>query len=184
MSIRARRLRRDFEKVTQELAGSEWVTVSVISGDPPDHYRAVYRVNGLVWDDATQSARPSGEHTVDIFLPIGYPKQPPRCVMRRPVWHPNIGDYVCIGDYWSAGVTLVDIIAHIADMIQYRSYNLSSPVNRLAAAWAERNRRSFPVGVRSIIPPANDSPAEQPVVNVPASANEIDISLGPTRDRK
>lgn len=180
MSIRARRLRRDNEKVGHELADSKWVSVSAVSGDPPDHYRVNYRVNGLVWEESTQSARTRGEHLVEIFLPIGYPKQAPRCVMRDPVWHPNIGDYVCIGDYWSAGVTLVDIIVHIGDMIQYKSYNLSSPVNKQAAIWAERNRQSFPVGTRAILPPETDSPAP----STAPEPNGVEISLGPSRDRR
>ena len=183
MTIRNRRLRRDFEKIQAELAGSEFVMVKVLAGDPPNHYQATYRLNGLMWSDAEGEARPISEHLVEIFLPLGYPKQAPRCTMRTPVWHPNIGDYVCIGDFWSAGVALVDIIAHIGDMIQYKTYNLKSPVNKDAAAWARRNLKSFPVGTRTIIPAVSEEPAPLVVIEPQPANGGLDISLGPVRER-
>lgn len=183
MTIRTRRLTRDHEKVLSELAGCEFVEVKVVSGDPPNHYRVTYHLNGLRWDDAAGNAAPLDEHVVEIVLPVGYPKQSPRCTMRTPIWHPNIGDYVCIGDYWSAGVTLVDIIAHIGDMIQYKTYNLSSPVDKTAAAWAELNTRSFPVGTRTIILQQTDDPAPVPAVRVALRDDDVDIDLGPIRER-
>jgi len=187
MTIRTRRLKRDYEKIAAELSTSEFVTIKALAGDPPSHYEVTYRLNGLMWDEKHGAARPIDEHVVDIFLPIGYPKQAPRCTMRTPIWHPNVGDYVCIGDFWSAGVALVDIIAHIGDMIQYRSYNLKSPVNKDAAAWARRNEKSFPVGTRTIVPPADDSADAPLTIDLPAprpDRDNLDISLGPIRDRQ
>jgi len=102
--------------------------------------------------------------------------------MHTPIWHPNIGDYVCIGDFWSAGVTLVNIIAHIGDMIQYRSYNLKSPVSKEAAQWAQRNLRSFPLGTKDIIPPDRGA---RPVIIAPETTtpSDFEISLGPIKSR-
>ena len=185
--IRTRRLKRDFEKIVAELSASRFVTIKPLAGDPPNHYQVTYRLSGLMWDEKSGAARPIDEHIVDIFLPIGYPKQAPRCTMRTPIWHPNIGDYVCIGDFWSAGVALADIIAHIGDMIQYRSYNLKSPVNKDAAAWAGRNERSFPVGTRTIVPPEQDFEEAPVAIELPAARkdrDDLDISLGPIRDRQ
>lgn len=183
MSIRIRRLARDYEKVVNELAASEFVRVEAVSGNPPSSYRVTYQLNGLMWDDVTSDAKPIGEHVVDIYLPVGYPKKQPNCTMRTPVWHPNIGDYVCIGDYWSAGVTLVDIIAHIGDMIQYKTYNLHSPVNKPAAAWAASRAKSFPIGNRTILLADNgDSPSQ--AISIPRYLDDVDIDLGPARERR
>lgn len=182
MNIRQRRLTRDYEKVQAELTGSEFVSVRVVAGDPPNHYQVTYRVNGLMWNQADSSTISVSEHVVDIYLPLGYPKQAPRCTMKTPIWHPNIGDYVCIGDYWSAGVTLVNIIAHIADMIQYRNYNLKSPVNKSAALWAQRNLSSFPVGTREVLPSENATPAVN--VSITPIDDGVDVSLGPVRERR
>lgn len=182
MSIRIRRLTRDYEKVLAELAGSEFVSVEAVAGNPPSSYRVTYKIRGLAWDESAGDAKPADEHVVDIYLPLGYPKKQPNCTMRTPIWHPNIGDYVCIGDYWSAGVTLVDIIAHIGDMIQYKSYNLRSPVNKAAAAWAATRTRSFPIGDRHILPADNgDSVAIEPL---PRYNDGMEISLGPARERR
>jgi ubiquitin-protein ligase len=180
MNIRNRRLRNDHDKVRAELGASKHVHVEAVAGDPPHQYRVTYRVNGIIWDDESAGVRRVAEHVVDIHLPIDYPKQAPRCTMRTPVWHPNIGDYVCIGDYWSAGVTLVDIIAHIGDMIQYKSFNLRSPVNKSAASWAQRNTKSFPIGTRDILPPGDQTAA----VEVVPRPDDVDISLGPVRYRR
>ncbi len=183
MNIRIRRLARDYEKVLAELSSSEFVKIEVASGNPPSSYRVTYRVTGLMWDESVGDARPIDEHMVDIYLPLGYPKKQPNCTMRTPIWHPNIGDYVCIGDYWSAGVTLVDIIAHIGDMIQYKSYNLRSPVNKTAAGWAAKRTRSFPIGDRNIVPADNgDTPT---TLALPDSAmDDLGIQLGPIRERR
>ncbi|MDH7603064.1 MAG: ubiquitin-conjugating enzyme E2 [Armatimonadota bacterium] len=184
--IRTRRLRREYEKIVSELSGNGYVSVEPIQGDPPWYYRVTYRLPGLVWDESSRRAVVSQRHVVDIVLPIGYPRQGPRCTMRTPIWHPNIGDYVCIGDFWSPGVTLVDIIVHIADMIQYKSYNLASPVNKEAAVWARCNRKSFPVGSCSILltseSAGNNEPEAQPATR--ESNDDIDISLGPVRHRR
>ena len=185
MNIRLRRLTRDYEKVCAELAGSEVVRVEAVAGNPPNSYRVTYRVDGLMWDPDLLDARPIHEHVVDIYLPLGHPKKQPNCTMRTPVWHPNIGDYVCIGDYWSAGVTLVDIIAHIGDMLQYKSYNLRSPVNKPAAAWASTRTKSFPVGAKDVLPPVkeNDAGGTSGAVEVARFKDDLDIQLGPVRER-
>lgn len=183
MNIRTRRLKRDYEKILAELGNSEFVKVKILAGDPPNHYQATYNVNGLMWDEAAVTTAPISEHIVDIHLPLDYPKQAPRCTMHTPIWHPNIGDYVCIGDYWSAGVTLVDIIAHIGDMIQYKSYNLRSPVNKSAALWAQHNLKSFPVGNRTIILMESENTGT-PAIDIASNVDEPEIILGPIRERK
>ena len=188
MNIRTRRLRRDYEKIKKELGGSKYVSVAAVSGDPPTHYRVIYRVPGLAWDESTHSARRIDEHVVDINLPLGYPKQKPRCTISTPIWHPNVGDYVCIEDDWSAGVPLVDIIAHVGDMIQYRNYNLRSPVNKPAAQWAARNEglllSLIPVGDRvDIIPPESKEEMEIDIV-LKAQQDDLSIELGPVRERR
>lgn len=183
MSVRLRRLTREYEKLLAELAASEFVRVEVVSGDPPNSYRVTYDVPGLAWDESSGDAKLVSEHVVDIYLPLGYPKKQPHCTMRTPIWHPNIGDYVCIGDYWSPGVTLVDIIAHIGDMIQYRSYNLHSPVNRAAAAWAATRTTSFPIGDRAILP-ADTGETAQSLPSAKPLPGDIAIDLGPIRPRQ
>jgi hypothetical protein len=87
-------------------------------------------------------------HTVELMLPRDYPREKPYAVPLTSVFHPNIKEYVCIADYWAAGTTLVDVIAKMGDMIQWRIYNVASPLDGIAARWASQNEHSglFPVG--------------------------------------
>jgi len=91
-------------------------------------------------------AMPMQLHQAEAFLPIDYPRRPPFCRMTTPVFHPNIDPQkICIGDHWSAGQSLAQMVVHIAAMICYQSYNLKSPLNAKAAAWAEQNMTSLPL---------------------------------------
>jgi ubiquitin-protein ligase len=66
--------------------------------------------------------------------------------MLTPVFHPNIDPQkICIGDHWSAGQSLADMVVRIAEMICYQSYNTKSPLNAEAAAWAEQNEAQLPL---------------------------------------
>ena len=101
-------------------------------GDPPERYQLDYRVTGLrLVDEELKTVK---NHRVEIVLPATYPRLPPQCRMLTPVFHPNIAPHaICIGDHWSAGEPLVSIVARIAEMITYQSYNTKSPLNGEAA---------------------------------------------------
>src|SRR5258708_21297220 len=74
--------------------------------------------------------------------------------MLTPVFHPNFDDStVCIGDFWAASEGLDDLIVRIGRMIAYQEYNTKSPLNGLAAKWAEQHAQLFPVDTRDIAPP-------------------------------
>jgi ubiquitin-protein ligase len=66
--------------------------------------------------------------------------------MTTPVFHPNIDPAkICIGDHWSAGQSLPMLVVRIAEMLCYQSYNIKSPLNPQAAAWAEQNIEVLPL---------------------------------------
>ena len=92
-------------------------------------------------------------HRAEIFLPKDYPHRPPYCRMVTPVFHPNIDPQkICIGDHWSAGQRLAELIVRIGEMITYQSYNVKSPLNAEAAADASvgwRKRVSIPCATTS-----------------------------------
>jgi hypothetical protein len=158
-------LAADYESVRAEFSGHPHVHVEPFGPQrPPEIYRVVYRVRGLRLNGNQPEA--VDEHHVEIKLPLGYPREKPLCTALTPVFHPNIKDAYCIQDYWAAGQSLVDTIAKIADMIQYRIYNTASPLDALAARWATDNRSLFPVG------------------NVTVGTPEIEIVLGGRAARK
>jgi len=146
MSVRLRRLSADYDKVRTEFAGHKYIKVETLSGSPPERYRITFHVKGLRWDAAQNRPIVVSNHVAEIYLHNEYPREKPQCRLLTEIWHPNFGPYICIGDHWAAGESLVDVIVQIGDMIQYKSYNPKSPLNGLAARWAVENQRFFPVG--------------------------------------
>jgi ubiquitin-protein ligase len=145
MNPRLRRLQADYQQVMAEFEHHPRVSVIAAEGNPPEKYRIEYKVAGLV-PDGEGPARRAFAHQAEIFLPIDYPRRPPFCRMLTPVFHPNINPQkICIGDHWSAGQRLCDLILRIGEMILYQSYNTRSPLNGQAAAWAELHIHELPL---------------------------------------
>ncbi len=153
ISPRVRRLKLDFETLTQRLDGWPLIKISGTAGMPPEVYRFTYNVKGLV-------VTPAGEiherdiHEMEVNLSLGYPRRAPQCRMLTPIFHPNFDEStVCIGDFWAASEGLDDLIVRIGRMIAYQEYNTKSPLNGLAAKWAAEHSNLLPVDSRTIAPP-------------------------------
>lgn len=144
MSVRLKRLRADAELVQRRFASHPHVRLVEAAGDPPERYRFELLVRGLVVQNDV--IVPKDRHLVEVYLTLGYPRQAPQCRMLTPVFHPNIAPHaVCIGDHWSAGQTLAEVVTRIAEMIAFQSYNVKSPLNGAAAKWAEEHQAELPV---------------------------------------
>jgi len=150
-SPRLRRLMHDYEAVRAECSGHERVTVTPQGPAPAQVYHVEFRVPGLRMIDGELVE--VDRHEVEIRLPLGYPREPPYCIALTPVFHPNIDQHYCIGDFWAAGESLVDIVAKLADMIQYRVLNPHSPLNVEAARYAVAHPERFPLGTADIYQP-------------------------------
>jgi ubiquitin-protein ligase len=145
MTPRLRRLIADHEQVTTAFSNHQRIRVLGTEGNPPEKYTVAFNVTGMVMDP-TDASQLSGEHRAEIWLSLDYPRRPPFCRMITPVFHPNIDPQkICIGDHWSAGQSLVELIVRIAEMITYQSYNVKSPLNAKAAMWAEQHEAELPL---------------------------------------
>jgi len=170
-SPRLRRLNSDAEKVAARFA--DWPTIQVVktSGSPPEQYQIAYRVKGLF---ATPDGRiqERDEHIMEVNLTLGYPRRAPQCRMLTPIFHPNFDDAsVCIGDFWAPSEGLDDLFIRIGRMIAYQEYNIKSPLNGLAARWAEEHGQQLPVDGSEVAPPmaaqqTRATASEKLVVNV------------------
>lgn len=160
MNPRQRRLAADYAELAQTFDGSPHVTIEPLGSLPPERYRVTYSVPGLQMVPPQQLAR-SFEHVFEITLPAGYPRQQPYAVPLTPVFHPNISSHVCIADFWSPSQSLVDTVVQIADMIQFRLFNINSPLDAVAARWAETNAHQIPVGRCQVRPGEPSAPAAQ-----------------------
>jgi ubiquitin-protein ligase len=145
MQARLRRLQADYDQIQRALSNHPYIQLVNTEGIPPEKYTFLFNVQGLA-PAGNDTGTPISQHQAEVFLPLDYPRRPPFCRMITPVFHPNIDPQkICIGDHWSAGQSLAQMVVHIAEMIAYQSYNLKSPLNAKAAVWAEQNIASLPL---------------------------------------
>ena len=148
----------DHENLQKRFAQWPTVRITQASGMPPEHYQFEYKVKGLYVDDSGEILeRP--HHVLEVNLSLGYPRRAPHCKMLTPVFHPNFDDAsVCIGDFWAASEGLDDLVVRIGRMISYQEYNPKSPLNGLAAKWADENEHLLPVDNTEVAPPNTEAP--------------------------
>jgi ubiquitin-protein ligase len=145
MNPRLRRLQADSAQMSATFATHPFIRILRMEGTPPEKYVLEFRVAGLV-PQGEDGGMPGQVHQAEILLSLDYPRRPPLCRMLTPVFHPNIDPQkICIGDHWSAGQSLPQLAVRIAEMIAYQSYNVKSPLNARAAAWAEQNAEQLPL---------------------------------------
>ncbi len=143
-SIRLKRLQADFNQITQYVHRHPRLQLIQAVGDPPERYQLEYRVKSLRQKDGELHEVDS--HLVEITLLAGYPRMAPLCRMLTPVFHPNIAPHaICIGDHWSAGESLANLVARMGEMLAYQSYNTKSPLNGEASRWTEQNIARLPL---------------------------------------
>lgn len=175
-SPRLRRLNSDAGKVSARFA--EWPTIQVVktSGSPPEQYQIAYRVKGL-FTTPDGRIQERDEHIMEVNLTLGYPRRAPQCRMLTPIFHPNFDDAsVCIGDFWAPSEGLDDLLIRIGRMIAYQEYNIKSPLNGLAARWAEEHGQQLPVDGSEVAPPMVAQQTQPP------AGDKIVVNVGPVAD--
>lgn len=151
MSVRLKRLQAEALQVQKAFANSGIIRVQSVQGSPPERYVIEYRVRGLV--RGAQGPAYQDQHLAEIQLTSEYPRQSPKCRMLTPIFHPNFEPAtICVGDHWTAGERLVDLIIRIAEMIAFQAYNIKSPLDGEAAMWADQNRQHLPTDHRDMRP--------------------------------
>lgn len=152
LSMRQRRLMADAAQMDSAFAQSEIIAVKSRQGDPPDVYEIEYFIQSLDRDKSGKPI-PRSKHAVEIRLTTDYPRFGPKCKMLTPIFHPNIDPAtICVGDHWTAGERLVDLVVRIGEMIAYQAYNIRSPLDGEAAMWADLNPDKLPTDARLIRP--------------------------------
>jgi ubiquitin-protein ligase/DNA-directed RNA polymerase subunit RPC12/RpoP len=149
-NMRQRRLQADAAQVAAALKNCPYITATPSGGDPPETYRIEYQVRGL---DRGKSGEPifREHHIVEIQLTSDYPRLAPKCRMLTPIFHPNIDPAtICVGDHWTAGERLVDLMGRIGEMICFQAYNIKSPLDGEAAMWADLHTAELPLDPRNM----------------------------------
>lgn len=149
---RLKRLQLDEEQLKNRFHDWPLIHVRSMQGIPAEKYLITYFLNGLYVTTSGQILE-RREHLMEINLSLNYPRRAPQCKMLTPVFHPNFDESsVCIGDFWAASEGLDDLVIRIGRMIAYQDYNTKSPLNGIAAKWAEEHSNEFPVDNRDVSP--------------------------------
>ena len=150
--MRVRRLRADAQAVASAFHDSRMIRVTPITGNPAEVYHVEFAVKGLE-RGKDGKPKPRESHKVEIQLTSEYPRVRPKCKMLTPIFHPNIDPAtICVGDHWTAGERLADLIIRIGQMIAYQEYNIRSPLDAQAAMWADLNKATLPIDPRDMRP--------------------------------
>lgn len=150
LPMRTRRLIADARQIAQAFQNHDVIRIRSTQGDPAEVYEVEYQINSIeqVLGEKTTSRN---SHIVQVQLTSDYPRLGPKCKILTPIFHPNIDSagIICIGDHWTAGERLVDLVLRIGEMIAYQAYNIKSPLNGEAAMWADLNPDQLPTDTRS-----------------------------------
>lgn len=138
--------------MTKTFSGDGPIRVKSAVGDPPEVYQVEYHIKSLQrgWRGKPKA---QNTHLVEIQLTSDYPRLSPKCKMLTPIFHPNMDETtICIGDHWTAGARLVDLIVQIGEMIAFQAYNIRSPLDGEAAMWADLNPKKLPTDPQNLHP--------------------------------
>ena len=153
LSPRQRRLYADQKMMYDHFSTFPYIRLVDAIGNPPEKYIVDYLVKGIERLDGDNIVY-RNSHRVEIVLPSTYPRTPPTCRMLTPIFHPNIEPAViCIGDHWTAGERLCDLVVRIGEIITYQSYNIKSPLDGEAAMWADLHQDFLPIDKCDLMPP-------------------------------
>lgn len=149
--LRARRLVADEAEMRSTFSDGRLVRIVSAEGSPPERYVLDIAVRSFVSGSESTPPTPGELHRVEIQLTTDYPRVGPRCRMLTPIFHPNIdASAICIGDHWAAGERLSDLTIRIAEMLAFQAYNIRSPLNAVAAMWADLNPQALPTDSRDL----------------------------------
>ncbi len=154
---RLRRLKADADQMRQAFADFPLIKIRSTDGDPPESYVIEYFIKGLERMPGRKDPIERHYHLAEIRLISDYPRLGPQCKMLTPVFHPNIEPAtICVGDHWTAGERLVDLVVRIGEMITFQAYNIKSPLDGEAAMWADLHMKELPIDDRNLRPPELD----------------------------
>lgn len=144
---RVRRLTSDQRELAARFTADKPIRLQYSEGSPPSAHVIEFEIDSL--DHGPHGPVPRRLHRMRVELTGEYPRTPPRCKMLTDIFHPNIDrNGICIGDHWTAGERLSDLIIRVAEMIAFQSYNIRSPLDADAAEWADLNASQLPIDNR------------------------------------
>jgi ubiquitin-protein ligase len=169
-NVRLRRLKADHDALRRLAHLHPKIEIEGVFGNPPERYRLRFKVTSLrERGDVIETAT---EHRLEVTMPRGYPRDAPLFRMLTPVFHPNIAPHaVCIGDNWTAGEPLDQLIQRVGEILAYQSYNTKSPLNGRAAQWVDEHRDRLPIDPEEFFLDLSAAPPPSAQLANPACSN-------------
>ncbi|MDB5171451.1 MAG: hypothetical protein JWN51_224, partial [Phycisphaerales bacterium] len=143
------RLENEWRRAQRSFAYHPFVGITPLRGDPPYEYQIDYRVRSLLLNEAgeLQSVDSVAMH---VWLPPGFPNQPPVVRPMAGVFHPNVAwEGVYLTSAWQPTSTLIDFIARVGDLLAFRTYDPDSVVNASAMDWLSENAGALPLDAQA-----------------------------------
>jgi ubiquitin-protein ligase len=168
-SPRMRRLRADYELMTELTARSDLISFRAQSPRPnlpPERYIVTFKCKSVAGVDLLGHPKYANHHQVEIYLHNQYPQRWPGMKWLTPIWHPNINHLngsVCIdAAWWTASRSLDRLVIMLGEMLQYKNYHDDPtkppfPWDADAARWSRDYRKkhpgAFPVDKHELLRP-------------------------------
>lgn len=139
------RLESEWRRLQRAFAYHPYVTLTPLRGDPPAEYQVDYRVTTLTVDEQNQ-LQYATTASVHIWLPAGFPEQPPVVRPLTGIFHPNVTwDGIYLTSAWHPSETLLNLVRKIGDLLAYRIYDPQMVINPAAMDWLGANSHLLPL---------------------------------------
>lgn len=154
---RLNRLQNDYNEMLELHKRNGLIYVVATEGNPPERYLIGFRCRGVA-EITNDHPRISEKHLVEIILTIDYPRMRPMVLWKTPIFHPNFANgNVCWE--WYPQQSLRRTCEIFAEMVQYKNYNSTSPLDMTASVWAMKHRSNMPIDPRNLFE-AGGQPAQ------------------------
>ena len=139
------RLENEWRRLQLSFAYHPFIRAMPLHGDPPDQYQIEYRMRTVAFDDARE-LQYIDSAKVHIWLPPGFPHEPPLVRPIGALFHPNVStDGIAIGLAWtSALATLVDVVTLVGRLLAFQAYDADEVYNPEALEWWQANAQILP----------------------------------------
>ena len=143
------RLEKEWRQAQRAYAYHPHIGITALQGDPPTEYQVDYKVNTLVIDEAGE-LQYAQTLSVHVWIPPGFPNQPPLVRPMASVFHPNIAyEGVYFSTPWQSTDTVVNFLRSVGEYLAYRAYDPDAVVNESAFAWLQENSGMLPLDSRA-----------------------------------
>ncbi len=138
------RLEHEWRQLQRNFAYHPSVRVTPLQGNPPGEYQIEFTARTLYIREDGQLdfiATPS----VHIWLPPGYPHEPPLVRPMQALFHPNITmEGIAILPAWEPTRTIADLVQQIGALLSFHTYDPYNVWNPAAMDWATANPAYLP----------------------------------------